>query len=106
MIKYGKGKGVGIILYLNDAAQKKHDLDKTLATYASWGAAGIKYGFMRAGGQNKVVKTRKIVELCARHRLLCDFHDSPIAPSGDNRTFPNYITREFCHSQSDALRTF
>lgn len=106
LIKYAKQKGVGIILYLNDVAQQKHDLDKTLATYQNWGAAGIKYGFTKTGGQDKVLKTRKIVELCARHRLLCDFHDGPIAPSGEDRTFPNYITREFCHSQSDALRTF
>ncbi|NWK54965.1 glycoside hydrolase family 97 catalytic domain-containing protein [Verrucomicrobiaceae bacterium N1E253] len=106
LIKYAKSKNVGIILYLNDAAQKNHDLDKTLATYQQWGAAGIKYGFMRAKPQAKVLKTRKIVELCAKHQLLCDFHDGPIAPSGDRRTYPNYITREFCHSQSDAMRTF
>lgn len=106
LIKYAKKRNVGIILYLNDAAQKKHDLEKTLATYQQWGAAGIKYGFMRAAPQAKVLKTRKIVELCAKHQLLCDFHDSPIAPSGDRRTFPNYVTREFCHSQSDAMRTF
>ncbi|MCP5536901.1 MAG: glycoside hydrolase family 97 catalytic domain-containing protein [Akkermansiaceae bacterium] len=106
LIQYAKKKNVGIILYLNDAAQKKHDLEKTLATYQQWGAAGIKYGFMRAAPQDKVRKTRRIVELCAKHKLLCDFHDGPVAPSGDRRTYPNYVTREFCHSQSDALRTF
>jgi alpha-glucosidase len=106
LIKYAKERNVGIILYLNDAAQQKHDLNETLATYQEWGAAGIKYGFMRAGGQDKVLKTRRIVELCAMHELLCDFHDGPIAPSGDRRTFPNYVTREFCHSQSDAMRAF
>lgn len=105
LIQYAKSKNVGIILYLNDAAQKKHDLEKTLATYQQWGAAGIKYGFMRAAPQDKVRKTRRIVELCAKYKLLCDFHDGPVAPSGDRRTYPNYVTREFCHSQSDAMRT-
>jgi alpha-glucosidase len=38
--------------------------------------------------------------------LLCDFHDGPVPPSGDRRTYPNYVTREFCHSQSDARRAF
>ncbi len=106
LVKYGKKKNVGIILYLNHAAQKNHDLEKTLATYHKWGAAGIKYGFMRAAPQAKVVNTRKIVALCAKYQLLCDFHDSPVAPSGDRRTYPNYVTREFCHAQSDAMRAF
>ena len=106
LIQYGKERGVGIILYMNDAAQKNHDLEETLATYSKWGAAGIKYGFMRDSGQAKVLKTRRIVELCARNKLLCNFHDQPIPPSGDCRTYPNYVTREFCHSQSDALRAF
>jgi hypothetical protein len=106
LIRYGRNKNVGIILYLNDAAQQNHDLEATLSTYQKWGAAGIKYGFMRAMPQEKVLKTRQIVALCAKHKLLCDFHDGPIAPSGDQRTFPNYLAREFCHSQSDAMRTF
>ena len=33
-------------------------------------------------------------------------HDGPVPPSGDERTYPNYATREFCHSQSDAMRAF
>ncbi len=106
LIQYAKKKNVGIILYLNDAAQKNHNIEKTLSTYHQWGAAGIKYGFMRATSQQKVIKTQRIVELCAKYQLLCNFHDGPIAPSGDRRTFPNYITREFCHAQSDGLRTF
>ena len=54
----------------------------------------------------KVKETRHIVDLCAKHKLLCNFHDSPIPGSGDERTYPNYVTREFCHSQSDAKRSF
>jgi len=106
LIRYAKTKNVSIILYLNDAAQRKHDLDHTLATYQKWGAAGIKYGFMRGAPQYKVLKTRRIVKLCAKHHLLCNFHDNPIPPSGERRTYPNYITREFCHAQSDGRRTF
>lgn len=77
-----------------------------LRTYHEWGAAGIKYGFMKGKGQDKVNKTRRIIEICAKHQLTCNFHDGPVPPSGDRRTWPNCITREFGHSQSDAKRVF
>ncbi|MCG8514155.1 MAG: glycoside hydrolase family 97 N-terminal domain-containing protein, partial [Halanaerobiales bacterium] len=44
LIKYGKERNVGIILYINDVARNHYDFEKTLATYNEWGAAGIKYG--------------------------------------------------------------
>jgi glycosyl hydrolase family 97 len=106
LIRYGKERNVGIILYFNDIARFNYPFEKTLALYQKWGAAGIKYGFMKAKGQQKVLDTREIVRLCAKHQLLCNFHDGPIPPSGDERTYPNYVTREFCHSQSDAMRVF
>ena len=107
LIKYADAKGVKIILYFNHAATKNFDFDKTLETYHQWGAAGLKYGFLKGyEGQAKVNVTREIVEKCAKHKLMVDFHDGPIPPSGDRRTYPNLITREFCHAQSDALRSF
>jgi alpha-glucosidase len=106
LIRYGNSRGVGIILYFNDIARDNYPFEETLALYQQWGAAGIKYGFMKAKGQQKVLDTREIVRLCAKHQLLCNFHDGPVPPSGDRRTYPNYVTREFCHSQSDAMRAF
>ncbi len=106
LIRYGRSKNVGVILYFNDIARLNCPFEETLALYQRWGAAGIKYGFMKGKGQQKVRETRRIVELCAKHRLLCDFHDGPVPPSGDRRTYPNYVAREFCHSQSDARRAF
>jgi len=107
LIAYAKGKGVGILLYFNHAATQNYDLAETLATYHEWGAAGLKYGFLRGlQDQAKVRETRRIVALCAENELLVDFHDGPVPPSGDRRTWPNLITREFCHAQSDAKRAF
>ena len=106
LIAEARSRGVGFILYLNDQASMHHDLDQLFETYAAWGAAGIKYGFMEAEGQAKVEKTLKIVELAAKHRLLINFHDRPIAPSGLRRTYPNWLTREFVHAQTDAGRSF
>jgi len=106
IIRYGKERGVGIILYFNDIARLNYPFEEILALYEKWGASGIKYGFMKGKGQAKVRNTRLIIEACARHHLVCNFHDGPIPPSGDRRTYSNCLTREFCHSQSDAMRAF
>lgn len=106
LIQYGRDRDVGVVLYINDVAREQYDFEKTLATYQAWGAAGIKYGFMRGKPHEKVAKTREIVKLCAKYELHCDFHDGPVPPSGDVRTFPNYLAREHCHAQCDATRSF
>ncbi len=103
---YAKEKGVGVILYLNDKGAKKFGLERVLKQFADWGAAGVKYGFMRGKGQEKVEHTRKVVELCAKYKLMVDFHDGPIPPSGDRRTWPNLITKEFCWAQADAKSSY
>jgi alpha-glucosidase len=106
IIQYGKQKGVGVWLYLNDVGGRKYPIEKTLKQYSDWGAAGIKYGFMNGSPAEKNVWTRKITALCAQNHLLCDFHDGPVHPYGQMRTFPNAVTREFCHAQLDAHRVF
>ncbi len=103
---YAKEKGVGVILYLNDVGAKKFGLERVLKQFAEWGAVGVKYGFMKGSPQEKVLNTRKIVELCAKYKLMVDFHDNPIAPGGDRRTWPNLVTKEFCHAQADAKRSY
>jgi alpha-glucosidase len=61
---------------------------------------------MNGSPAEKNVWTRKITALCAQNHLLCDFHDGPVHPYGQMRTFPNAVTREFCHAQLDAHRVF
>lgn len=106
LLHYGKEKGIGIWLYLNDVGGRKFPIEQTLKQYGDWGAAGIKYGFMKGNPAEKNAWTRKITELCAQNHLLCDFHDGPVHPYGQMRTFPNAVTREFCHAQLDAHRVF
>ncbi len=105
-MRYAKSKGVGIILYLNDVGAKKFGLERVLKQFSEWGAVGVKYGFMRGNWEEKVRHTREVVELCAKYKLMVNFHDNPVPPSGDRRTYPNLITKEFCHSQADALRSY
>jgi len=101
IIKYGKIKNVGIWLYLNDVGGRKFPIDLTLKQYSDWGATGIKYGFMSGSPEEKNERTRMITELCAKNHLLCDFHDGPVHPYGQMRTYPNAVTREYCQAQLD-----
>jgi len=106
IITYGKAKSVGVWLYLNDVGGRKFPLEETLKQYGEWGAAGVKYGFMRGSPEEKNQRTRLITELCAKNKLLCDFHDGPVHPYGQMRSWPNAVTREFCESQLDGHKVF
>lgn len=106
IINYGKEKGVGVWLYLNDVAGTNYPIEETLAQYEEWGASGVKYGFMNGNPQEKLRKTINITALCAKHHLMVDYHDYPVHPYGQMRTFPNAITREFCKAQLDGRQIF
>jgi alpha-glucosidase len=101
IMRYGKTKNVGIWLYLNDVGGRRFPIEQTLKQYSDWGAAGIKYGFMSGTPAEKNERTRMITALCAKNHLLCDFHDGPVHPYGQMRTFPNAVTREYCQAQLD-----
>ncbi len=103
---YAKEKGVGVILYLNDVGAKKFGLERVLKQFHDWGAAGVKYGFLLGSWEDKVRHTRKVVELCSKYHLMVNFHDHPVPPSGDRRTYPNLVTKEYCHAQADAKRSY
>ena len=109
LIKYGEERGVGIVLYINDMVRYTHGmayLENVLKTYHEWGAKGIKYGFMKSKSpQDKVRQTAEITKLCAKYELYVVYHDGPVHPTGEDRTYPNKIT-EFCHGQFDSRRTF
>ncbi|MBR6370697.1 MAG: glycoside hydrolase family 97 catalytic domain-containing protein [Bacteroidaceae bacterium] len=106
IIKYGKDKGVGVWLYLNDVAGTNYPIEETLAQYEEWGASGVKYGFMNGNPQQKNRKTQEITRLCAKHHLMVDYHDYPVHPFGQMRTYPNAITREYCKAQLDGRQIF
>ncbi|MBU2929855.1 glycoside hydrolase family 97 protein [Winogradskyella psychrotolerans] len=98
---YANEKGVSLLLYYD---RKKGDYgDEALFPYfKSLHAKGVKYGFMR----DNVEFTRHAIRLSAKSHLLIDFHDRPVPFTGISRTFPNAITKEFCHAQQDSKRAF
>jgi hypothetical protein len=106
IIAYGKTRNVGVWLYLNDVGGRKFPLEETLKQYGEWGAAGVKYGFMNGSPEEKNRRTRLITGLCAKNKLLCDYHDYPVHPYGQMRTWPNAVTREFCQAQLDGHKVF
>lgn len=115
IVAYGKKKGVDLLLYYDlkymGITNKELDFNTIAKQYSNFGAKGIKYGFMGIIGtkytpQEKVKKTLDIIRISAQNNLIVDFHDSPIPFSGLERTYPNYISREFCHAQMDSRRAF
>lgn len=57
---YGKSKGVGLWLYVNNAGLTDYDLDETLQLYNQWGVAGIKHGFL-SGASRKHIEFSQLV---------------------------------------------
>jgi len=92
LIRYGKEKGVEIILWVLWKPFDKN-LTQILETYKSWGAKGIKVDFMQRNDQYMVSSYERIARECARLELLINFHGA-FKPSGLRRTYPNVINYE------------
>lgn len=106
LIAYAKERNVGIWLYLNDIGGRRFPIEETLKQYGEWGAAGVKYGFMRGNSDERQERTVLITRLCAENKLHVDYHDQPVHPYGQMRTWPNALTREYCFAQLDGHKVF
>ncbi|QOD61816.1 glycoside hydrolase family 97 catalytic domain-containing protein [Polaribacter haliotis] len=92
VIAYGKEKGIGVLLYINQRAMSKQ-LDQVLPLYESWGIAGVKYGFVNVGSQKWTIWLHEAIRKAAKHHLMVDIHDD-YRPTGYSRTYPNLMTQE------------
>lgn len=92
VIQYGKSKGIGIFLYVNQRALQQQ-LDKILPLYKSWGIVGIKFGFVQVGSQLWTRWLHEAVRKCAEYNLMVNIHDE-YRPTGVSRTYPNLLTQE------------
>ncbi|CAM4222229.1 glycoside hydrolase family 97 protein [Zobellia nedashkovskayae] len=101
VMDYAEEKGVSVLLYY-DRREGDYGDAALFPYYQELGAKGIKYGFM---GSN-VSFTRDAIQKSAESELLIDFHDSPVPFTGVTRTYPNAVTREYCHAQQDSRRAF
>lgn len=101
VIAYGKQKGIGVILYVNQIALTRQ-LDEIAPLYQSWGAAGIKFGFVKVGPQSDTAWLHKAVAKCAEHKLMVDIHDE-YRPTGVSRTWPNLLTQEGIRGDEESV---
>ena len=92
LIRYGKEKDVGIILWVTWKGLDDK-LEEALSTYAEWGAKGVKVDFMQRDDQPMVEYYWRVAKIAAEKKLLVNFHGA-YKPTGIRRSYPNVITRE------------
>ena len=100
IMKNAKEKNIGVWLYINRVAFEEYDIDKLLSTYKKLGVVGIKLGFLRKQDQRSVQFLQLVLEKCATYELMFNCHEAVI-PSGIERTWPHFLTREYNHSLLD-----
>ncbi|MDE6196564.1 MAG: glycoside hydrolase family 97 catalytic domain-containing protein, partial [Muribaculaceae bacterium] len=92
VIDYGKERGVGVWLYVNQHALMKQ-ADELFPLLRQWGVAGVKSGFVQYASHRWATWLHDLVRKAADNRLLMNIHDE-FRPSGFSRTYPNLLTQE------------
>lgn len=91
LIRYGKEKNVGIILWLTWlTVENNMDLFKT---FAEWGVKGVKIDFMNRSDQWMMNYYESVAAEAAKHKIFVDYHGS-ISPKGLEYKYPNIISYE------------
>lgn len=91
LIRYGKEKNVGIVLWLTWLT-----VDKNMGvfkTFKEWGIAGVKIDFMDRSDQVMVNYYENVAKEAAKHQILVDFHGA-FKPAGLEYKYPNLISYE------------
>jgi len=91
LIRYGKEKKVGIVLWLTWLTVEKNMA--LFKTFKEWGIEGVKIDFMDRSDQVMVNYYEKVVKEAAKNQLLVDFHGA-FKPSGLEYKYPNLISYE------------
>ena len=91
---YGKQKNVQLWVwkdskYIRDSSARVEFLDSVKKA----GVAGIKVDFMNSEAAELVDFDISLLKECAARQLIVDLHGCQ-APSGEERTYPNQLTRE------------
>lgn len=91
LIRYGKEKNVGIVLWLTWLTVQNHmDLFKT---FKDWGVKGLKIDFMDRSDQWMVNYYERVAKTAAENELMVDFHGA-FKPAGLEYKYPNVISYE------------
>lgn len=92
VINYGKEKGVGVWLYVNQHALMKQ-MDELFPLLRQWGVVGVKSGFVQYASHRWATWLHDMVRKAADNKLMMNIHDE-FRPSGFSRTYPNLLTQE------------
>lgn len=92
LVQYAKERNVGIILWAGYYAFER-DMKRVCEHYSQMGVKGFKIDFMDRDDQLVVDFYRRAAEMCAKHKLLVDFHGA-FKPAGFTRTYPNVLNFE------------
>lgn len=92
VIDYGKEKGVGVWLYVNQHALMKQ-MDELFPLLSRWGVVGVKSGFVQYASHRWSTWLHDMVRKAADNHLMMNIHDE-FRPSGFSRTYPNLLTQE------------
>ncbi len=91
LIRYGKEKNVGIILWLTWLTVENHF--ELFKTFSDWGVSGVKIDFMDRSDQWMVNYYERVAKEAANNKLFVSFHGS-FKPAGLEYRYPNVLTYE------------
>jgi len=91
LIRYGKTKNVGVVLWLTWLTVHNHM--ELFKTFKDWGVRGLKIDFMDRSDQWMVNYYEKVAKEAAKNELFVDFHGA-FKPAGLEYKYPNVLSYE------------
>ena len=91
LIRYGREKGVGIILWMTWLVVENHF--EMFEELSKWGVKGVKSDFMDRSDQRMVNYYERVAAEAARHKMVVAFHGS-FKPAGLEYKYPNVLAYE------------
>ena len=91
LIRYGREKGVGIILWMTWLVVENHF--EMFEELSKWGVKGVKIDFMDRSDQWMVNYYERVAAEAARHKMVVAFHGS-FKPAGLEYKYPNVLAYE------------
>lgn len=91
LIRYGKEKGVGIILWMTWLVVENHF--EMFEELSKWGVKGVKIDFMDRSDQWMVNYYERVAAEAARHKMVVAFHGS-FKPAGLEYKYPSVLAYE------------
>ena len=92
LLAHARARGVKIRVWCHWKPLQAQ-LDDALDTWERWGVAGLMVDFMNRDDQQMVSFYDEVARKAADHHLTVVFHGA-YKPTGENRTWPNVISRE------------